>query len=332
MKRALVAVATVALLLLVTAGPAGADPARPTNYRSTVTKVSPPAAGVTLKVAGGDGFLDLDVETGHTVVVSGYRDEPYLRVKPDGNVEENTNSPATYLNRDRYARSTVPAPLNGNGDLPAPAWRKIGSGGHAVWHDHRIHFMGQDPGVVAGLTDGRPVDWTVNLTVDGEPTVVSGSYRLLAAPSPLPWLALAVVVGLALAWLGKSTPVLLAAVATTLAGAMALFVGWEQNAAIPAGAGATQLTVILPGLCLLGGVVAILKRQTPVGVIAALAGVAAAGGWFLTRSSVWWKAELPTEISPGIDRGLSALVVGLVVGAAVLLIRSGALAKQTANT
>ena len=63
---------------------------------------------------------------------------------------------------------------------PPPAWKTVAHGGHHAWHDHRIHFMGKDPSVVAGLSEGRPVEWSggVPFTVDGDaggrPTATTG--------------------------------------------------------------------------------------------------------------------------------------------------------------
>lgn len=329
-RRLTVVVAAAMALTLLLASPADADPARPTNFRSRVSGVVPSAPPVSIKVVGGDGFLDLDVIEGHTVVVTGYRGEPYLRVLPDGSVQENTNSPATYLNRDRYARSKVPPTLIGQERLPPPAWQTIGRGGHAVWHDHRIHFMGQDTGVIGGLDEGRPVPWTVGLTVDGTDTQVSGNYRLLDPPSPWPWAALALVLIVAMIVVGRreDRAVLIAAAATTVAGLVGLIVGWQQNAAIPAGAGATPLTVILPVIVVIAGIVGLVRFKSPSAVIAVLAGVAAAGGWVITRSSVLWKAVLPTDLAPGLDRAGTAMVIGLAVGAAIVVIRSGALSPS----
>src|SRR5215471_16537127 len=109
--RLLVRSAFVALLgLVVLANPAGADPAKPTDYKSTVTRLEPPTDAVSLKVVGGDGFLSLKVQPGHEVIVKGYAGGPWLRVRADGVVEENQLSPATYLNAKRYG--TTPAPSN----------------------------------------------------------------------------------------------------------------------------------------------------------------------------------------------------------------------------
>ena len=63
--------------------------------------------GLQLKVLYGDDQVWLDNRSGKTVVIDGYSGEPYLRFGPDG-IYVNVNSPAGYLNQDRYAKSAVP--------------------------------------------------------------------------------------------------------------------------------------------------------------------------------------------------------------------------------
>jgi hypothetical protein len=322
----LVAAGVVVLALAALAGPAGADPARPTNYRSHVTRVVPDSPHIDVKVVGGDGFLDVRVDRGHEVVVQGYDGEPYLRFLRDGTVQENQSSPATYLNRNRYATTPVPPALQGD-TLPPPAWEKVGSGGHFAWHDHRIHFMGKDPSAVAGLDEGRPVVWAggVPMTVDGKKVVVHGEYRLLDAPSPLPWLGIAAAGTVLLVLIGRRRPVLVAGVALLVGGALALWVGIEQNRAIPPGAGATALTVILPAIAVVTAALAVARWSTPVGVIAALASAATTGGWVLTRYSVLFKAVLPTNLAASTDRLGTSIALATAIGGAILTVRSGGL-------
>ncbi|MBV9921217.1 MAG: hypothetical protein JOY78_10255 [Pseudonocardia sp.] len=326
LRRALVAAALVVLVLLGLAGPAGADPAKPTNYRSHVTSVTPGSSIISVKVVGGDGFLDVTVDGGHEVIVTGYDGEPYLRFSKDGTVEENQNSPATYLNRNRFATTPVPAALQGK-HLPPPTWQKVGSGGHYAWHDHRIHFMGKNPSEVPGLAQGRPIIWAggVAMTVDGKKVVVHGEYRLLKAPSPLPWIAIAIVGTVLIVLVGRRRPVLVASIALLLGGLAALWVGVEQNRAIPPGAGATALTVILPIVAVVAAGIAIARWSTPAGVIAALASAATTGGWVLTRYSVLTKAVLPTVLSANADRIGTSVALAAAIGGAILTVRSGGL-------
>src|SRR4051812_31784639 len=102
--RALVgrAVALAAVGLVVTAGPAAADAAKPGDFSSEVTSVEPDPGGFDIDVTGGDAFVTLDVDEGHEVIVDGYLGEPYLRFNDDGTVEENQNSQAAYINTSRF--------------------------------------------------------------------------------------------------------------------------------------------------------------------------------------------------------------------------------------
>ncbi len=107
-------------LLIVAASPAGADPAGPSDFRSEVTGVTPGDV-VTADIRGGDAFLELTVSDGHTVIVQGYGGEPYLRFQPDGTVERNRLSTATYLNEDRRgAGITIPPDAAGRRRRHAP--------------------------------------------------------------------------------------------------------------------------------------------------------------------------------------------------------------------
>src|SRR3954466_7210778 len=103
------AVATgAALLALLGAAPALAHQGNP-NYRSVIHGVTPAVPGVKLQVLNFDDRLQLDNRTGRTIVVQGYQKEPYARLLSDGTVEVNNNSPAFYLNDDRFAQAKVPA-------------------------------------------------------------------------------------------------------------------------------------------------------------------------------------------------------------------------------
>ncbi|MET0913390.1 MAG: hypothetical protein ABWZ68_08835, partial [Acidimicrobiales bacterium] len=70
--------------LVLGAGPAAADAAKPGNYSSEVTSIEPDPGGFTVETAGGDAFIELTVENGHEAVVEGYEGEPYLRFNADG--------------------------------------------------------------------------------------------------------------------------------------------------------------------------------------------------------------------------------------------------------
>jgi hypothetical protein len=126
-------------------------------------------------VLDGDDQLRLRNDTGQTVVVVGYDGEPYLRFDADGGVFRNANSPAAYLNEERYGGVDVPASASDG----APAdWARVSRGRSYDWHDHRIHWMSTiDPAPIrANPDEPRHVfDWTVPIRVENRPAAITGS-------------------------------------------------------------------------------------------------------------------------------------------------------------
>ena len=120
------------------------------------------------------------------VVVPGYSDEPYLRIGPDG-VWRNANSPATYINLDRYGRTTLPDRADSDAE---PAWEQVSTEPHYVWHDHRTHWMSENllpPEVVADPSRAHTVfEWTVPLLHGDTEVAVTG--ELTWSPPPPAWL------------------------------------------------------------------------------------------------------------------------------------------------
>ena len=75
-----------------------------------------------------------------------------------------------------------------------------------------------------------------------------------------------------------------------------------------------------------GGTLAVLQRGRVVRAVGALAGAAAAGGWAVVRLGVLWHAEVPTDLAPVTERALTSLALATAIGAAIVVVRSGALA------
>jgi hypothetical protein len=315
------ALATGAVLL--TAAPAGADAAGPSDFRSEVIGLVPEVDGVEAEVRGGDSFLELRVEEGHEVVVEGYRGEPYLRFREDGTVERNLRSPATYVNDDRRGGGDIPA---GADPAAEPDWERVDDGGTYAWHDHRIHWM-QDtsPPVVRGQQVGGEYDpWTVPIVVDGEVVDVRGTLSYEEAVSPLPWVAVAAVGAAALAWLGRRHAVGAAAGLLAAAAAVALVVGRADHAATPDG-GANPLLWTLPAVALVAAAAGLVPRLRGAAVVAVLASVAALSGWALLRFGVLTKPVLPADVPAWLDRVSVAAALATAAGSAWLAITSGAL-------
>jgi hypothetical protein len=164
--RKIALLAFAALLVL----PAGAS----AFYVSKVQRLSPSVQGLSLSVLGRDEQLRLQNRTGKTVIVEGYDQDAYLRFSPDGTVEENTRSSATYLNVDRYSAQEVPASARPDAK---PRWKKIRSDGSYAWFDHRIHFTNKRvPKELRGKTTiTRVLGWKVPIIVGAQRTVARGA-------------------------------------------------------------------------------------------------------------------------------------------------------------
>ncbi|HUB75745.1 MAG TPA: hypothetical protein VL977_01750 [Solirubrobacteraceae bacterium] len=116
----------------------GAIDATNVHYRSTLTRVSPLAHGVSWTVIDLSDEIQLTNRSSEPVTVFGYDDEPYLRILPDRAVELNENSPAYYLNQSFFASGIKPPPYATA--TAAPHWVTVARTGSFTWHDHRIHF------------------------------------------------------------------------------------------------------------------------------------------------------------------------------------------------
>lgn len=315
------------------AAPAAADPARPTDYRSRILSIRPSLpTGVELQVVGGDSFLDLQVSGDHTVVVPDYSSgdgttaRPYLRFGADGTVERNESSAAAAANETRYASS-------GGGNVSDdPDWTVLGRDGRYAWHDHRIHWM--VPRAPTAVDEDGRVDlggpggtWSVDLEVDGAPVTVRGELLLLAAPSPVPWLALVVLIvagavgaGVVAVRSGRQPPHRALAGALVVAGCLATAAGYAQWRSIPPGAGGSPLTVVVPALGLLGGLGAVVVRAARLRLAALAVSVAALGAWAILRREALLRAVLPTSVPFALDRAATAVALGMAVGVAVTLV------------
>ena len=313
---------------------AQADPARPTNFESTVLSAQPELpSGIDLAIVGGDAFLSLRVDQGIEVMVPDYTQgpgttpPPYLRFEADGTVSVNEASAAAVINDARYGRAGASIDL----DEP-PRWTTVATDGTYAWHDHRVHWMTPTtPPTMAGTRridmGGDEGTWEVDLIVDGVPTVVTGELLLLPAPSPVPWMALGVLVAAAIGAFGvirvRATgraPHRILAIVVAAFGVAATVVGWAQWHDVPAGAGGSPFTAIIPAIGAVAAAVAVVVSAARIRLVALLAAVACMGAWAWMRRLVVARAVLPTTLPFPVDRLVTVVALGLAVGVAAVVV------------
>lgn len=201
--RRLAVLLTAIAACLTVAGPASAHQADP-NYDSVLRGVTPKVPGLQVSVLARGDELAIANETGKTVEIPGYRNEPYLRLLPDGTVQENLKSQATYSNRDPKGTTPIPASATASGPDSPPQWRTVDRSSRVEFHDHRIHWMGETgkpaPQVKDASKEQKVVDWQVPIRVDGKDAAIDGTlfWTPQEAGFPLPAvIGLVVVVVLA---------------------------------------------------------------------------------------------------------------------------------------
>lgn len=314
MRRVTATLLMVGTMLLLMAGPAAADPARPTPYRSTVTAIKPPEADLEVSVEGGDAFLLLTAPKGVEVVVEGYEGEPYLRIGEDGIVEVNERSPARYLNDSRYGSRDVTVPASADPEA-APLWTVVGSGGTYAWHDHRIHWMSPALPQQVDATSHAPQlvqEWEVPIQVDGADVAIHGRLEWLPPRSPvLPVLVLVLVaLSVALATRRGTLSVAGAVGAVALA---AVALGASTAVTAPPGAPTDPTTLIAPLAAVSLAVMAVAWRRDPRARWLAVGAAVVLGAW-----AVRLLGALTAPIAPGpLPAAVSAAVVGASFGAAI---------------
>jgi len=174
----------VALLFALIATPAVAHQASP-KYISIFDGTSPHVSGLKVEVLGFDNQYQLINNTGKTVVVYGYNHEPYGRMLPDGTVQINQRSPATYLNEDRFATTPVPPSAN---PRAAPVWKTQDKANRFIWHDHRMHWMAKSmpPQVKDQHKRTTVFHYAIPLSVNGKPVKLTGTLFWRGTPKGIP--------------------------------------------------------------------------------------------------------------------------------------------------
>ncbi|MDT7712852.1 MAG: hypothetical protein QOG46_1541 [Pseudonocardiales bacterium] len=313
----LIAASTV-LLALINPVPAAAHVVgtggSPTNYRTTVTAIRPALPTVVATVGLGGQFVRITNQGAATIVILGYRGEPFLRLVPHL-VEVNQLS-------DTAAQTgLIPvAPAPGS-PAPEPRWVRSSDGDSVAWTDARI---------APPPRQSQPASesWTLPLLVDGQQVSVVGTRDWIPSPSPWPWVMVLVLLTAAVATIGwmRNWHRPMAAVVTAGILAFALHVlgtGFapQQNGPVFGWVGVGLVT----GFALLVGAVSAVSALR--GSESAPDRAVTAGGIVLILAaadiSVLWNSQLPFPGPGGLDRGLTvisyAAAIGLIIAGARLV-------------
>ncbi|MGE0308672.1 MAG: hypothetical protein AB7Q27_23300 [Acidimicrobiia bacterium] len=173
----------------------GTDTDVTSNYRTRITD-PPDVAGLAVRTVDLDGSVELTWNGAGTLLVLGYENEPFLRFDDTG-VSHNLNSPATYLNQDRYANIEIPDDIDGQAP---PEWEPVATTRNFQWHDHRTHWMSPIAPPQVNANPDRPHKiferWEIPLIVDNRPATIAGDLTWTPPPTTWMWLAAATAIAI----------------------------------------------------------------------------------------------------------------------------------------
>jgi len=312
--RRVAAVLTIATAIVcATATAASSLSLHPTNWESSIISIAPATDVVDIEVLNGGEAMLLAVQPGHSALIVGYRNEPYLRITADGDVQANLKSPTWWANKTGTGTGAIPDSAD---PAAEPEWSTIGTNGSAAWHDHRIHAM-------PGVTDGT--DWTVLVSVDDMPLVIRGRLDKLPAHAPMVELLLAIVAAAVVVLLGFRWAWTTSSAATLLGAALALIVAIGAWTATPSGFTHPWLALLAAVLAAVFAVASFVVRNASrrLRVAAMVSAVAALAWWVALNFSALTAVFIPNSLSAGVVRLSVGLAMGMVVGVAVVIVVSG---------
>jgi len=285
----------------------------PTNWISTITSTTPTNPAVSVEVVNGGDALRLTTQAGHVVVIPGYRNEPYLRIDSNGEVEANLRSPTWWANQTGSGTSDIPATADPDA---VPEWSVISRNGSVVWHDHRVHAM---PGVTADT------DWTVLVTVDDLPLVVRGRLAKLPSASPLPVLLLGVLTAGLVVLLGVRKAWLTTVIALILASVLSFIVAIGAWTFTPPDVDLPVLPMIAAVVSTALSMCGVFTSRSSRGlrVVCVIGALATFAWWVALMAPALTAAFIPNAVPELFVRSALGVVAGIVVGGAVIVAITG---------
>lgn len=321
-------------LIIAPAGPASAHslgPSGSSNYRSTLSGVSPHVPGVSVEVLDDGQHIQLSNTAPTPVVILGYSDEPYLMVN-GGGVWQNVRSPSLYLNHSSTAGLVYMPP--GTDAHALPVWQRVCKCDTAVWHDHRMHWGSNGPPPAVAAAPGRYHVlgiWQIQAREGETNLTLSGVLSWVPGPSPAPWLggagvaaALVLLVGFLRRWRIPLATALLALVAVDAARVAGMIEGHSgsfstQLQAVPDDGVASLLLWVASFVVVRWarrGRVGAAYGAATIGLILALIGG-------VTSLSAVWHSQIVTAYPANVQRLLTVATLALGAGlfaAGVILI------------
>lgn len=304
----------MSLLSMVSPGHLGSgDDVQPRNTEAIVTSVSPQLPdGVKMDIVGTDTFVRVRSD-GHSVIIPGYEQEPYIEVLETNEVRVNVNSITYLLNQTRYG-SDVPEITTDE-----VKWETVSNNGEYMWHDHRVHWMSQKPPAIMN-DDGLIQTWVILLTVDSANVTVNGELYLREAASRLWWGIGAIVLVLAVMLsLVNRRALLMLLLGLSAAGAI---VGALEFLGLPGEARITPLMFIFSAVAVLLSAVALVAnvKNKPMVVDPVVAGIG------LTFLVLTWQVrdQVRAFYVPGLEAEfLARVVIPSIFGAGIVALVDG---------
>jgi hypothetical protein len=208
----------------------------------------------------------------------------------------------------------------------AEPWLRVPPGGVVTWHDRRARWEADEPPAEVRRAPGSAhvviPEWTVTLRTGGRLVDVVGEVRWLPGPSPLPWLAGAAVLAMAVAAAGRTrrwVGALVAALGLVVALDLVQVAGAWAGTEVPLAGALPPLAASAAGWVVAGLAIRQLLRGRyesglfqlllAAGLLTVVGGLGDLG--FLLRS------ELPSGLPAGVARAAVTATIGLGLGALV---------------